>query len=250
MPVLERDGLSLYHEVRGDHFPLFLFAPGGMHSRVEFWKGRPDAPDEKLPWINPLEDLSDSFRVIAVDQRNAGRSRGPIGKGDSWSTYASDAIGLLDHLGIERTHVMGGCIGSSYSLALVHAAPERVAAAVLQNPIGLTADNRPLFHDMFDGWATAIAGEHPEADPAAFEAFRQAMFGGEFVFSVTRQFIRECPVPLLVLPGADAFHPREVALEIADLAPDAEVLDGWAGEERKPATREKIRSFLLAHTPR
>jgi hypothetical protein len=120
---------------------------------------------------------------------------------------------------------------------------------VLQNPIGLTADNRPAFQSMFDGWATAIADQHPEADPATFAAFGDAMFGGEFVFSVTRQFVRDCPVPLLILPGADTFHPREVALEIADLAPDAEVLDDWAGEERKPATRERIRSFLLAHTP-
>jgi hypothetical protein len=75
------------------------------------------------------------------------------------------------------------------------------------------------------------------------------MFGGEFVFSVSRDFVRQCPVPLLVLPGGDTFHPRAVAEEIASLAPSAELLYKWAGEERKPATRDKIRSFLLAQTP-
>jgi pimeloyl-ACP methyl ester carboxylesterase len=249
MPVLKTDGLSLHYEEYGDGFPLFLFAPGGMHSMIQFWSGRPGAPDEKLPWINPPVDLSDVFRVIAVDQRNAGQSRGPVRPGDSWQTYASDAVALLDHLGIERTHVMGGCIGSSYSLALIHAAPGRVAAAVLQNPIGLTGQNRPDFYAMFDGWATTVGPDHPEADEATFAALREAMFGGEFVFSVSRQFVRDSPVPLLILPGGDNFHPREVALEIADLAPNAEVLSKWAGEERKPAARDKIRDFLLAHTP-
>jgi pimeloyl-ACP methyl ester carboxylesterase len=249
MPVLERNGLSLYYEEYGEGFPLLLFAPGGMNSVIQLWRGRPGAPDDKLPWIDPTVDLAGTFRVIAVDQRNAGRSCAPIGPGDSWATYMADALALLDHLGIEKTHVMGGCIGSAYSLALIQAGPDRVVAAVLQNPIGLTSDNRSAFYTMFDDWAKAIAPEHPEADRATFNAFKQAMFGGEFVFSVSRQFVRESPVPLLVLPGGDHFHPREVALEIAELAPKAEIVDPWAGEDRKPATRDRIRDWLLAHTP-
>jgi pimeloyl-ACP methyl ester carboxylesterase len=74
LPVLERDGLSLHYEEFGEGFPLLLFAPGGMHSMMQFWS-RPGAAGEKLPWIDPTADLSDSFRVIAVDQRNTGSSR-------------------------------------------------------------------------------------------------------------------------------------------------------------------------------
>ena len=85
---------------------------------------------------------------------------------------------------------------------------------------------------------------YPEATEETFQAFRRAMFGGEFVFSVSRQFVGDCPVPLLILPGSDHFHPRAVAMEIAELAPNAEVFENWAGEDRKPATRERIR--LLA----
>jgi pimeloyl-ACP methyl ester carboxylesterase len=249
MPVLEKDGLSLHYEEYGDGFPLVLFAPGGMRSEIQLWRGRPTAPEEKLPWIDPTVDLSDVFRVIAIDQRNAGRSRAPVGPSDSWATYASDAVALLDHLGIERTHAMGGCIGSSYVLGLIHAAPGRVTAAVLQNPIGLTADNRPSFRSMFDEWATAIGPQHPEADPSTWAAFQEAMFGGEFVFSVSREFVSQCPVPLLVLSGSDTFHPQEVAHEIAELAPEAELTDKWAGEELKPATRDRIRAFFLERTP-
>ncbi len=250
MPVFESEGRSLRYEQHGEGFPLILFAPGGMRSAMQLWRSRPDTPNEKPPWIDPTADLSDAFRVIAMDQRNAGGSRAPVRSDDSWETYASDALDLLDHLGIERTHAMGGCIGSSYVLALIHAAPERVAAGVLQNPIGLSSDNRASFEEMFDGWATAIAPDHPEADASTWAAFRDAMFSGEFVFSVSRAFVRECQVPLLVLPGADSFHPRAVAEEIVGLAPHAELVDDWAGEERKPVTRERIRAFLLRHTSR
>jgi pimeloyl-ACP methyl ester carboxylesterase len=244
VPQFERDGISLYYEEYGAGFPLLLFAPGGMRSEIQLWRARPDAPDEKLPWIDPTVDLSDQFRVIAFDQRNAGRSRAPVRGTDSWQTYASDAVALLDHLGVEKTHAMGGCIGSSYVMGLIKAAPARVAAAVLQNPIGLTAENRALFYGMFDQWAAT-----QPADDATSAAFREAMFGGEFVFSVSRDFVNQCQVPLLVLAGADEFHPPEVAREIASLAPHAELVEEWAGEELKPATRGQIRSFLAAHTP-
>jgi pimeloyl-ACP methyl ester carboxylesterase len=246
VPVFARNGVALYYEEHGTGFPLLLFAPGGMRSELQLWRGRPEAPDETLPWINPMADLSDGFRVIGFDQRNAGRSSAPVTPEDSWHTYASDAVALLDHLGINQTHAMGGCIGSSYVLGLIQAAPDRVVAGVLQNPIGLTASNRADFYAMFDQWAGALPDR---ASQSAWAAFRDAMFGGEFVFSVSREFVRHCDVPFLVLSGHDHFHPPEVAEEIAELAPRAELVEQWAGEELKPATRDKIRTFLVSQTP-
>jgi pimeloyl-ACP methyl ester carboxylesterase len=193
-----------------------------------------------------MADLSDTFRVIGFDQRNAGRSTAPVTPGDSWPSYASDAVALLDHLGIDQTHAMGGCIGSSYVLGLIQAVPDRVVAAVLQNPIGLTADNRADFYAMFDQWADTLPDR---ASQATWAAFREAMFGGEFVFSVSREFLRECEVPLLVLSGHDHFHPPEIAWEVAELAPRAALVERWAGDELKPATRDQIRAFLLASAP-
>jgi pimeloyl-ACP methyl ester carboxylesterase len=140
MPTMSYNGVTLYYEEHGSGFPLLLFAPGGMHSVVEFW--------ERMPY-NPIEALSDTFRVIAIDQRNAGRSHAPL-RAAGWEDYAADAVALLDHLGIRQTHIMGGCIGSSFCLALIQRAPERVTAAVLQNPIGLTQTNRPLFQGGFE----------------------------------------------------------------------------------------------------
>jgi len=213
MPQFERGGVSIYYEVHGEGFPILLLAPGGMRSTVGFW--------ERMPF-NPISELASSFRVIAMDQRNAGRSTAPISAADGWSSYAADQAALLDHLGIQRCHLMGGCIGSSYVLGLVQRlGAARVAAAVLQNPIGLSDSNRRVFRNMFSEWAKELRDTRPEIDENDLDAFGTSMFNAEFVFSVPRDFVRSCPVPLLVLPGNDDFHPTATAREIADIAPEA-----------------------------
>jgi len=220
-----------------------------MSSVAQMWRERPGQPGSPMPWIDPTRVLTADFRVISMDQRNAGGSSAPVRADDDWRTYTGDHLGLLDELGIQSTHVMGGCIGSSYCLSMCQAAPERVSAAVLQNPIGLTDENRALFIDMFNGWADGLAQGSEAVDSNALERFRENMFGGDFVFSVDRDFVRRCPVPLLVLPGDDEFHPTAVAEEIVSLAPEAELLPGWAGEANKARTAQRVREFLLAHTP-
>ena len=242
MSIFNRGDVSLYYEESGpsDGYPVLLIAPGGMRSRVSFWHGSP---------FDPTVELAAGFRVIAMDQRNAGNSRAPIGEADSWSVYRDDQLALLDHLGIARCHIMGGCIGCSYCLALLEAAPERPTAAVLQNPIGISNGNRPAFRDMFDDWANELQRQRPEIDAAQLRAFGKRMFGGEFVFSVSREVVRQCRAPLLVLAGDDNFHPTATAAEIARLAPRAELLLTWKTPDVVPETVKRVRSFLQAHTP-
>lgn len=239
MPTFARGAATIYYEEHGAGYPLVLFAPGGMRSRIDFWRQSP---------FDPLVALSDQFRVIALDQRNAGQSRAPIGD-DDWSTYTADHLALLDHLGIDRCHLLGGCIGSSYCLGLIRAAPARVGAAILQNPIGLSNGNREEFRRMFAEWAAEIAPDHPEADAATLQAFGERLFGGEFVFSVPRNAVRTCPVPLLVLAGDDNFHPTATAREIAELAPQAELVLTWRTPDVIEETVQRVRDFLSAHTP-
>ena len=69
MPIFVQGDTELYYEETGEGFPILLFAPGGMRSAISFWA--------QSPW-NPIEALSDHFRVIAMDQRNAGRSKVPF----------------------------------------------------------------------------------------------------------------------------------------------------------------------------
>jgi pimeloyl-ACP methyl ester carboxylesterase len=241
MPAFERAGVSLYYEESGAGYPLLLFAPGGMRSSVEFWAKSP---------FDPTRELASDFRVIAMDQRNAGKSAGPIGASDGWETYTADHIALLDHLAIKRCHLMGGCIGSSYSLGLIKAAPDRVSSAILQNPIGLSPRNREMFFAMFDGWAEALKGEGRKLDDAALRQFRDRMYGTDFVFNVSRDFVRLCKTPMLILCGNDDYHPTATSKEIASLAPNSELVENWKTPGAIAATVQRVREFLKSHTPK
>jgi pimeloyl-ACP methyl ester carboxylesterase len=242
MPIFERDGkVSIHYEERGAGFPLLAFPPGGMRASIPFWQ---------RALFDPLAVFSDEFRVITLDQRNAGQSRAPITREDGWQSYAADHVALLDHLGIERCHVLGGCIGGAFALKLIEKAPKRVAAAVLQQPIGRSPDNDEVFRELFDGWAKEIAPEHPEATPEVLTAFRTRMYGGDFVFSVTRDFVRSVQAPLLVLMGNDIYHPTATSREIAELAPNARLIERWKDPELVSNTVNSVRDFLRVNTPR
>jgi pimeloyl-ACP methyl ester carboxylesterase len=257
MPWFERDDVRIHYEEYGQGSPVLLFAPGGMRSSIEVW-GR-------APW-NPIAELvsgsgtapaggtapalrggGSSFRVIAMDQRNAGQSSATVAATDGWHSYANDHVALLDHLGIERCGLLGGCIGSSFCLGLIEAAPERVSAAVLQNPIGLY-ENREMFYSFFDDWAAELRKKQPGLAATGWSAFRERMYGGDFVFNVSRDFVRQCAVPLLILEGSDPYHPTPISREIAALAPSAELIAGWKEPAQLPAVIERVRAFLASHS--
>ncbi|HJU11171.1 MAG TPA: alpha/beta hydrolase [Candidatus Binataceae bacterium] len=238
MPSFERAGVSLYYEEYGNGHPMLLFAPGGMRSSIEFWHRSP---------FDPTVELAGDFRVIAMDQRNAGRSRGPINAADGWHTYTSDHLALLDHLGIQRSHIMGGCIGGSYCFNMIKTAAERISAAVIQNPIGLK-DNRDAFREMFDGWAKELKSQRPELDENAFRSFRENMYGGDFVFTVTRDFVSKCSTPMILLNGSDMYHPAEISAELAWLNPRIEVIPEWKTPEAAKEAVRQIRTFLKRYS--
>src|SRR5262245_13925938 len=130
MPSFRHQDATIYYEEFGQGFPILTFAPAGLQSTIAVWT-QPMAP------LNPITEFAGSHRVIVMDQRNAGgRSRAPITARDGWHTYTADHLAVLDHLGIERCHLYGQCIGGSFILSLVKAQPARVAAAVLAQPIG------------------------------------------------------------------------------------------------------------------
>jgi pimeloyl-ACP methyl ester carboxylesterase len=241
MPNFERNGTSIHFKEFGSGYPILLFAPGGMRSSIEFW---PKSP------FDPTRELAADFRVIAMDQRNAGNSRAPLAAADGWHTYTGDHLALLDYLGIKRCHLMGGCIGSSYCLGVIQAAPERVSAAVLQNPIGLSPKNREMFFAMFDGWAQALKPQHPEIDDAGLREFRDRMYDGDFVFNVSRDFVSKVATPLLILMGSDDYHPAPTSEEIAKLAPNAQMLRDWKTPDLIAQTVRRVREFLNANTPK
>ena len=239
MPFYQRGDTSIYYEEHGSGFPLLLIAPGGMNSAIAFWGRMP---------FNPIEAFAGDFRVIAMDQRNCGQSTGPLDTVDPWAAYADDQLGLLDHLGVTRYVAMGSCIGCSYIFEQLERQPSRLVAGVLQQPIGLVDTNHATFQDgIWKPWAEAVAAKRDDITAAQVEAFGAAMWGGDFVFSVTRDFLRTVTTPLLILEGNDMAHPRETSLEVASLLPNVEYLERWRPDDAVPGAIERVRAFLKTH---
>lgn len=234
MSSFTRHGATLHYTETGksDGPAILLIAPGGMRSCAAVW--------ERIPW-SPLAALADSHRLIAMDQRNAGRSWGPVSAEDGWHTYTADQLALMDHLGIDRFHVLGMCIGGPYIMGLIAAAPERVVSALMFQPIGLD-ENRQAFYDMFDAWQRDIAADHPEATAEDWAAFREAMYGGEFMFNTSRGDVRACETPVLLFMGNDLYHPESTSREFAQLAPNVRFIETW--KTQPEAAEAAVRDFL------
>ncbi|MSQ29075.1 MAG: alpha/beta hydrolase [Dehalococcoidia bacterium] len=240
MPSYQRGEASIYYEEYGSGFPLLLIAPGGMNSAITFWSRMP---------FNPIEALRDEFRVIAMDQRNCGQSTGPLDPDDPWGSYVDDQLGLLDYLDIDRYMSLGSCIGCSYIVKQLERQPNRMQAGVLMQPIGLVESNREVFQDrIWKPWGEGLVSKRADLSTEGMLAFGQRMWGGDFVFSVSHDFLKTIETPLLVLPGYDQAHPTEVGLEVASLLPNSEVLEGWkANPDVVPHTIEVVREFLKKH---
>lgn len=235
MPFFEQDQTRLYYEVSGEGFPLLLFAPGGMRSAIPAW--------ENMPW-NPVTRLASDFQVIAMDQRNAGQSTAAIGTSDGWGSYTADQLALLDHLGVERCHLVGCCIGGSFIASFLKQAPERVAGAVLIQPIGSTAENKPAFSELFDGWAAELKPSHPQVPESSWSTYKENMFGGDFMYCATPEDIQKMQTPMLVLMGNDMHHPQQTSREVARLAPNAELIERWKEPETAEDGVKRVTEFL------
>src|SRR5437867_2343532 len=242
MPSIERNGASIYYEEHGRGFPILTFAPAGLQSVIDVWN-RPAAP------VNPITEFAAGFRVIVMDQRNAGgRSRALISAQDGWQTYLADHVAVLDHLGIERCHLYGQCIGGSFIMSMLKAQPQRIASAVLAQPIGRVGAIAPGRSARFNAWAETLA-DHPEATPPVLDALHQNLYGPGFVYSVDRAFVSSCQTPCMVLAGNDEAHPLPISEEVAKLLPHAEFIPEWKEGAPLAAAKVRMKQFLRDHTP-
>jgi len=244
----ERGKVRIHYEEAGSGFPLLLIAGGGLNATIELLRrGDP---------FDPYAEFSNEFRCIGADLRNAngGQSSGPLEIDRPWDAYTDDQIGLMDHLGIDRFMVLGFCIGGPFIWNLLERAPNRVVAAVLAQPSGSRPEARDLFYDNnMKGWGPQLTARRPEITMPMVDQFLTRMYrtNADFVFTVTRDFVRTCQTPVLILPDDVPAHPYAVAMEAAMLAPKAQVsIYPWKEpKERIPLAVRHIRSFLRSHRP-
>jgi pimeloyl-ACP methyl ester carboxylesterase len=248
MPFYENGNVRIHYEEAGSGFPLLLIPGGGLNSSISFWTG--NAP------FNAMEQFKDEYRCITLDLRNAnaGESTGPLDVDRPWDSHADDQLGLMDHLGVREFLVMGFCIGGPFIWKLLQRAPERIVAAVLAQPSGFRPEQPDLFYNTnIRGWGPALCARHPEITPEMVDAFLTNMYRSpaDFVFSVSRDFVRSCPTPILVMPDDVPAHPYATAMESVRLAPNAEAtIYPW--KEPKDRLEEALahaHRFLKAHAP-
>jgi pimeloyl-ACP methyl ester carboxylesterase len=247
MSFYEKGPVRIRYEEVGSGFPLLIIAGGGLNSTIAGLATHP---------FNPMEEFKGEYRCIASDLRNAnrGQSSGPIEIDRPWDAHTDDHLGVMDHLGIDKFMVLGFCIGGPFIWNLLRRAPTRVVAAVLAQPSGWRADMPDLFYDNnMRGWGPELVERRPEITMDMVDRFLTTMYrtNADFVFTVTRDFVRELQTPILILPDDVPAHPYAVAMEAAMLAPQSEVsLFPWKQpQERIPLAVRQIRSFLRAHRP-
>jgi pimeloyl-ACP methyl ester carboxylesterase len=243
----EKGPVRIRYEEAGSGFPLLLIAGGGLNSVMA---GLPRSP------FNPIDEFKGEYRCIYADLRNAnaGQSSGPLEIDRPWDSYTDDHLGLMDHLRIDKFMVLGFCIGGPFIWNLLKRAPDRVVAAVPAQPVGFRPEMPNVMYDAsMTGWGAELVKRRPELTTEMVEKFVTKMFrtNADFVFTVTRDFVRTCQTPVLVLPDDVPSHSYAVAMECAMLAPKAEVsMFPWKEpKERIPLAVRQIRSFLRAHRP-
>ncbi len=248
MPLYERGDVRIHYEEVGSGFPLLVIPGGGLNSTV--------AGLATSHPFDPMVEFKDEYRVISMDLRNAngGQSTGPLESDRPWDAHADDQLGLMDHLGIGEFLVLGFCIGGPFIWNLLRRAPRRIVAAVLAQPSGFRPELPDLFYqNNIKGWGPALCERRPDVTMAMVDAFLNKMYrvNADFVFTVTRDFVRDCQAPILVLPDDVPAHPYAVAMESALLAPNAQVsLYPWKDTKEKiPLAVRHIRTFLRANRP-
>jgi pimeloyl-ACP methyl ester carboxylesterase len=241
----ERGPVRIRYAEVGSGFPLLIIPGGGLNSALSFFTT--NAP------FNAMEEFKGEYRCIAMDLRNAntGQSTGPLEVDRPWDSHTDDQLALMDHLGIDKFLVMGFCIGGPFIWNLLKRAPNRVVAAVPAQPVGFRPEAPTLLYDgSMQGWGPDLVKRRPDITMDMVQKYLTNMYlNRDFVLTVSRDFVRSCQTPVLVMPDDIPPHPYAVAMESAMLAPRSELsMFPWKEpKERIPIAVRQIHSFLRAH---
>jgi pimeloyl-ACP methyl ester carboxylesterase len=167
MPTAIIDGIATRYEAIGSGPPLLMYAPGGFNAVIETWRTQGIYARLKL-----LDHLPKKCTCIVFDRRECGQSGGRIER-VTWAQYVAQGKGLLDHLNIQRAHLMGGCMGCCPVMAFAVAHPQAALSMVLFWPVGgakyrIAAHQRFAEHLAFvqqHGLAAVVAHVAKEGKP-------------------------------------------------------------------------------------
>jgi pimeloyl-ACP methyl ester carboxylesterase len=241
----EKGNVRIRYAEIGTGFPLLATPGGGLNSCIAVWA---------RAVINIPEEFKNDFRVITMDQRNAtgGESTGPVPVDDPWGAFADDQLGVMDHLSINKFFFFGNCIGGPFAMKLMERAPERVAAAILSQPVGHHPGKPDYMYDAGKTvWAEQLRERRPDVSIETIEKYLHDLYRvrPDFLYSVSRDFAKSCQTSMLVLPDDVDAHPLVVSTDVASLCPNAEItVFPWKEpSDLKARTINRARTFLKRH---
>jgi pimeloyl-ACP methyl ester carboxylesterase len=279
VPSAVLDGIATRYEVIGDGPPLLMYAPGGFDATIEKWSTQGVYARIKL-----LDHLPKKYRCIVFDRRECGHSGGRV-EAVTWQHYALQGKLLLEKLGIDRAHVMGGCMGVSCVMAFAVAYPQATMSMLLWWPVG-GAKYRMKAHERFSQhlsfvksvglqevvdhvakegkafnadpkggpWASPIRND--KAFAAAYvktanyerivEQMRRNLFDRDTSPGAEPEALMKLDIPALVIPGKDESHATSAARYLEECLPKSQYWDVLPEAQTEAAAPPQLLKFLDA----
>jgi pimeloyl-ACP methyl ester carboxylesterase len=278
VPSAVLDGISTRYEVIGDGPPLLMYAPGGFDATIEKWSTQGVYARIKL-----LHHLPKKYRCIVFDRRECGHSGGRV-EALTWQHYALQGKLLMEKLGIERAHLMGGCMGVSCVMAFAVAYPQATQSMLLWWPVG-GAKYRIKAHQRFadhlsyvkssglGGVVELIAKEQkafnadPRGGPWASPIRNDEAFATSYVKTANYEKIvtqmcsnlfdrdtspgagpealMKLDIPALIIPGKDESHATSAARYLEECLPKSQYWDVLPEGQTEATAPARLLKFLL-----
>jgi pimeloyl-ACP methyl ester carboxylesterase len=277
VPSATLDGISTRYEVIGDGPPILMYAPGGFDATIEKWRTLGVYARIKL-----LEHLPKKYRCIVFDRRECGESGGRV-EAVTWQHYALQGKLLLEKLGIERAHIMGGCMGVSCVMAFAVAYPQATRSMLLWWPVG-GAKYRIKAHERFSQHLAFVrsAGLQAVVDLKDGKAFNADPRGGPWASVIQRdkafaagvvktkdyvqtveqmcwnlfdrdtapgadpEELMKLDIPAVIIPGRDESHATSAARYLEECLPKSQYWDVLPDGQTEATASPRLLKFLDA----
>ena len=281
MPFANIRGIKIHYETYGSGPPLLMMAPGGFDSTIEKWSSAGVWKE-----MRPLETLAQKYTCIAYDRQEAGESGGRV-KRISWFTYAQEAKDLQENLGIDRSFILGGCMGCSVAVAFGVAYPRKTMGMILHWPVGgvrwhndclrrfnahvtyvnengldatvqLAREKGSFWNEPAAGpWASTIANDEefarkfaaqdPERYAAIVSVMGKTLFDRDTAPGAEPEELMALKAPAVIIPGEDDAHATSAARYLQECLPQTVYHDVPVAEQTPDRVRKMILDFMDAH---
>jgi pimeloyl-ACP methyl ester carboxylesterase len=211
------------------------------------------------PALKPLaERLSRSFRVIGIDQRGHGRSEKPHSEADYGKQLATDVLKLMDHLDIQKAHLVGHSMGGIVAMYLVANHSERIYSAVTIGNGLFTRAELKLIGWLMKGkfaWErlkTQIGIDSPTPQPGRDSVALLLLVGSLHELTVGDEQAAAIKLPLMGMRGGEDDDPNDTVERLVGINPAVELLriesEDHLGTLKCASCLTALETFLIRHS--